>query len=406
MDYNTFFNSPSVRDRIITSLGSQQAASTGGAPHTSPFFINTVSYQPIEQMNYGFKYNFFNLKNNRMISSFLPMETSTQVWTTLMGLAVPVLCYAGYKVWKWIIQFDEENKQEPYEYKYIKELDDMLQTKLDDIQNPEMANVDTIRVGKIVIPLDVFKSFKRNFRKRLIRKTDEIPIVKRVPIPTEEFDWKNSFVEEFVPTNGYSVPTANIKTIVGCVSKTDLVDNSGNETGDSNETGDNVISVPNGKRVMMRYEPETESFWWYSDTTSIQYKYLETVARKYVCDFNRLDVFVDIREELKKGAEESKKRKMDEDNENENDGRDTSINEKKIYAKFKRYNKKAARSDPSLSKKMMIIKAKANRYSYKGKICDYEKLINDKNGMSEKDTNEAEHVSWSEWKKINFDYWK
>ena len=136
MDYNTFFNSPSVRDRFF-SLSSQLPQTS--ASSSSPVLINAVSYQPIEHMSYGFKYNFFNLKNN--ISAFLPMETSERVWTTLMGIAVPVLCYAGYKVWKWIIQMDEENKQEPYEYKYIKELDDMLQTKLDDIQNPEMAKI-------------------------------------------------------------------------------------------------------------------------------------------------------------------------------------------------------------------------------------------------------------------------
>jgi hypothetical protein len=84
------------------------------------------------------------------------------------------------------------------------------------------------------------------------------------------------------------------------------------------------------------------------------------------------------------------------------------MNERKIYAKFKRYNKKSARVDPGLGNKKMIIKAKANRYSYKGKLCEYDKLINDKNAIVGGDNKEhdVENVSWSEWKKINFDYWK
>lgn len=397
MDYNTFFNSPCVRDRVImgfdglnSQLSQNLASSSMSSSSSTPVLINTVSYRPIEQMSYGFKYNFFNLKNNiSSFSSFLPMETSDKVWTTLIGLTVPVLCYAGYKVWKWIKSVEDDNKVEPYEYKYIKELDDMLQTKLDDIQNPEMADIDTIRIGKFIFPLDVFKSFKRNFRKRLIRKTDEEPIVKRVPIPAEEFDWKNAYVEEFVPNN-------NSKSVINSIN--------------ISETNEDISEIVNGKRVLMRYEPDTESFWWYSDSSSIQYKYLETIARKYVYDFNRLDVFIDIRDELKKGVEASKKHKKDqeENSENKDDDKTKSMNEKKIYAKFKRYNKKAARTDPTLGNKMMIIKAKANRYSYKGKICEYEKLMDEKNKANggNEENNDLENVSWSEWKKINFDYWK
>jgi hypothetical protein len=379
MNYNTFFNSHAYVNKPVLIPAASYQHITGSESASQHYSGDGFT---------RFTTDIGGLRDKINISSFLPMETSNVVWTTLVGLAVPVLCYAGYKFWKWVIKVQDENKQEPYEYWYIKELDEMMQTKLDDLQNPEMADMDTIRVGKYVFPLSLFNSFKRNFRKRLIRKTDEMPIVKRVPVPAEEFDWKYSFVEEFVPNGGIR----NANTIQTDID--DSIDNSGNML---------------GKRVLMRYEPETESFWWYSDSSSIQYKYLETVARKYVYDFNRLDVFIDIREELKKGADEAKKRNEKGEGEGDGDVSDKkSMNERKIYAKFKRYNKKSARVDPGLGNKKMIIKAKANRYSYKGKLCEYDKLINDKNAIVGGDNKEhdVENVSWSEWKKINFDYWK
>lgn len=326
----------------------------------------------------GFKVHLMTAGNqaSNLFHSWLPSNTSPKLWTILVGITVPVLCYTGYKMWNWVDDLRKRHQNELknanlYEYKYLKELDDMLQLTLNDVEHPEMANMDTIKVGRHIFPLEVFQSFTRNFRKKMIRRADTLPIVKRVPVPAEEFDWIGSYVDDMVPVGASRDPLE-------------------------------------GKKVIMRYDNETESFWWYCDNPSVQYKYLETVARKYVCDFNRIDVFVDIREQLKKSSDDLKKRVKNngcDDDNSEKVGKDEkSINRNKIYAKFKSYNKKASNG------KQIILKAKSNRYSYKGKIEDYERsmlLSNaDAFAVTNTNTNNTENVSWSEWKNNQLENWK
>ena len=50
--------------------------------------------------------------------------------------------------------------------------------------------------------------------------------------------------------------------------------------------------------VIMIYDSDRSSFKYYSDST-IPYRYLETVARKYVKTFNCRPLFVDMEEELR-----------------------------------------------------------------------------------------------------------
>lgn len=327
------------------------------------------------------------------VCEWLPTETSPRLWSTLLGLTGVAICYVGYKAWAWLDKVRKENdrlsqeRKNRYEYRYLDKLDNLLQSTLDDVENPEMAEVDTIKVGGSLMPMAVFKSFSRNMRKKMVRKSETVPVVKRVPVPPEEFDWERSYVDDMVPV------------------------------GTSRDPDD-------GKMVMMRYHPDTESFWWYCDNPSVQYKYLETVARKYVCDFNRVDVFVDIRQELKKAEDEN--RKKDEtsggaegESENSSVVHDSDVNKKKVYAKFKRYNKKAARADPSSGGGKVILKAKSNRYTYKGKLEDYEKIVNEgkdddiviEDGHGEDGscggakTKPVENVSWSEWKIGGFNGW-
>lgn len=328
------------------------------------------------------------------ICEWLPTETSPRLWSTLLGLTGVAICYVGYRTWTWIDRFcKEQNKiseerKNRYEYKYLDKLDSLLQSTLDDVENPELSEVDTIKVGGRLMPLTIFKTFTRNMRKRMVRKADTAPVVKRVTVPADKFDWEGSYVNDMVPV------------------------------GTSRDPAD-------GKNVVMRYHPETESFWWYCDNPSVQYKYLDTVARKYVCDFNRVDVFVDIRDELKKAEVENRKkdesaRAEDGDASESSIVHESDMNKKKVYAKFKRYNKKASRADPSTGGRLVILKAKSNRYTYKGKIDEYEKIVSankDEDVVIEDGDGEgvscgsakkkpAESVSWSEWKISSFHNWK
>ena len=167
--------------------------------------------------------------------------------------------------------------------------------------------------------------------------------------------------------------------------------------------------------VLMIYEKDRESFKYYSDC-NIPYRYLEVVGRKYVKLFGCRPIFVDMEEELrlfeekwekeqeiKKNKEEEDKKKAEEATKNQQpipEGK-----KKKIFAKFKSYNKDAGgkismavppkNSIPNKSvnetkeNEKVLLKERANRYTYEGKFANFNflqkierKVFNKKLGLS------------------------
>lgn len=169
--------------------------------------------------------------------------------------------------------------------------------------------------------------------------------------------------------------------------------------------------TPQGN-VLMFYNKEKNSFTYYSDST-IPYRYLEVVGRKYVKILNCRPLFVDMDEELKlfeekwtkdyelkKAKENQKKINIEESVKNNNHNED----KKNIFAKFKNYNKNngvkismAAPPKNSIPSKMIetkedekiLLKERANRYTYEGKMANFNflqkierKVFNKKLGVS------------------------
>ena len=60
--------------------------------------------------------------------------------------------------------------------------------------------------------------------------------------------------------------------------------------------------------IYMAYDNTIESYIYYSKTKDIPYKYLETVARKYVIDNKCLNIYVDYKEEYIQGLNKYKQR--------------------------------------------------------------------------------------------------
>ena len=165
--------------------------------------------------------------------------------------------------------------------------------------------------------------------------------------------------------------------------------------------------------VLMIYDKERSSFKYYSDN-SIPYRYLETVARKYVKQFNCRPIFIDIEDELKLAEEKwETERKETERKENERKEQNTTLKEafqkeekKNVFAKFKSYNKEAgngkvntaAPPKNSIPNKnltdaqenhKLLIKEKTNRYTYEGKLVNFNfikkverKIVDKKYGMT------------------------
>lgn len=144
--------------------------------------------------------------------------------------------------------------------------------------------------------------------------------------------------------------------------------------------------------VLMFYNNKKDAFEYYSDNT-IPYRYLETVARKYIKIHNCRAIYFDMEEELKnyeaKLIEKEEQEKLIVE-ENQNQKEDTKP-KKNVFAKFKDYNKEGLsgrvnnapppkNSIPSknvtdsLNKQRVLLKENANRYTFEGKISNFNML--------------------------------
>ena len=134
-----------------------------------------------------------------------------------------------------------------------------------------------------------------------------------------------------------------------------------------------IIYEPTSKgNIIMYYDHSNESFAYYCDTKDIPYLYLETVARKYVLTNKCKYLLVDIKKELQLANDKQIKY---EENMNSNKNKNNENNT--IFASFKKYNKKGgsnstgAKNDSKKMNKKVVICENANRYSYKGKVNEF-----------------------------------
>ena len=102
--------------------------------------------------------------------------------------------------------------------------------------------------------------------------------------------------------------------------------------------------------VRMKFEDGVFKYW---SNRAIQYKYLETVSRKYVMVYNCKDNYINIYEELAIAAAKPKQEPV----------------HPSIFVSFKKYNTKRKQI-----KNNYIVNEKSNQYSWKGKISEYETL--------------------------------
>ena len=125
-------------------------------------------------------------------------------------------------------------------------------------------------------------------------------------------------------------------------------------------------NTPDGL-VFMKYNKDEESFHWWAEKKGVSYKYLETVARKYVKIFRCSNYYIDREESLKneidqRKMEEEQKKMQEEDKKEDVDSDDDLFVKLKPNEKIK-------------PKKIEKIAAKrANKYKYCGKVSDFEML--------------------------------
>ena len=152
--------------------------------------------------------------------------------------------------------------------------------------------------------------------------------------------------------------------------------------------------------VLMLYNNKRGSFEFYSDNT-IPYRYLETVSRKYVKTFGCRPIYCDMEEELKnyekkledkeREKQELEKRILEEKRVLDEKNMSVSVvaePKKNVFAKFKSYNKEAGTGHVNIaappknsipnnkvteksSDEKVLLKENANRYSYEGKLSNF-----------------------------------
>ena len=176
--------------------------------------------------------------------------------------------------------------------------------------------------------------------------------------------------------------------------------------------------------VAMFYDHKRETFGYYSDTT-IPYRFLEVVGRKYVIANCCKNIFIDMNEELKQYAE-NKQKKLEQEKEKEEketEEHDTSSatakapvkeitnTKKNVFAKFKSYNNNNTKSSVSVPAKEMpkivpenetpeskndfILKDRANRYTCEGRFSNFAVLQK----VDKKITNKRLNMTYADFKK-------
>ena len=150
--------------------------------------------------------------------------------------------------------------------------------------------------------------------------------------------------------------------------------------------------------VIMTYNNKKEVFDYYSDNI-IPYRFLETVLRKYVITNNCRPLYIDMEDELKQCDD---KLKLIDENNAAQPVIENVEKKKNVFAKFKSYNKEGQSGrvntvpppqngvsnkgiDDKNADRKILLKERANRYSYQGKINNFSILPKiDKKAISKK----------------------
>lgn len=140
----------------------------------------------------------------------------------------------------------------------------------------------------------------------------------------------------------------------------------------NNELNDLKNKIINEKTprgdIILYYNNETETFFYYCNTKEIPYQYLEVVARHYVCIHDCKNIYYDhddnqLRNKKVNLDQKEKEEEVEKEKEKEND---VPLPRKSIFASFMSYNTGNVKIKKETEKKV-------NRYTYKGKIEDYDK---------------------------------
>ena len=261
--------------------------------------------------------------------------------------------------------------------------------------------ISGLSIGTFIVAQFMYPSWQKINSAYEINCEDDDEDEEDYELEDDEEDYTQKYMEEFkaLPSRSLSLDEIkDLKTktveefvkIEGITADADAAEGADANSDEEKEDCDDEVEKEDLKKIIMTYNNETESFWYYKDySTKILYPILDMVARKFVITYDCKDLYVSLAptdiltsalvatvEEVKSVAP------ADAALAPADAAVSPAVKEevpvvKSIFAKFKMYNSEPAL--PSTTKNNTttpttptphIIK-KTNQFKYKGKLKDF-----------------------------------
>jgi len=144
-------------------------------------------------------------------------------------------------------------------------------------------------------------------------------------------------------------------------------------------------TTPQGD-VIMRYDADRAMFCYYCDKRSVQFKYLEPVARKYVVEHGCKRLYIDMRKELAKTTTSAATTSAA-----------TTSATKSVFAQLKKYGKPSSSSSAPAP---IPLKEQVTRYWYCGNLAEFNTVAHDSVAHAH-DFNIIKPIDYASYKKMN-----
>jgi hypothetical protein len=180
-------------------------------------------------------------------------------------------------------------------------------------------------------------------------------------------------------------------------------------------------TTPQGD-VIMTYDADRVVFCYYCDTRSVQFKYLESVARKYVVTHGCKRIYIDFREELSKAktkaaAAAAAKAVATTKPTTKPTAKPTAKAISSVFAQLKKYSMTSVPIINNNSNKLLrannannatanderacVLKEQVTRYLYCGRLDDFIAVSEGRHATETHDFNIIKPIDYASYKKMN-----
>jgi hypothetical protein len=155
-------------------------------------------------------------------------------------------------------------------------------------------------------------------------------------------------------------------------------------------------TTPQGD-VIMRYDADRAMFCYYCDKRSVQFKYLEPVARKYVVEHGCKRLYIDMRKELAKTPTSATPTSATPTSATPTSATPTSAT-KSVFAQLKKYGIKPK---PLSAPAPIPLKEQVTRYWYCGNLAEFITAAHHDSVAHAHDFNIIKPIDYASYKKMN-----